>query len=146
MIKSFSIQKSSNKPPNVFVVPALKSPTDLVVDLNYFPFSHPNPNPNPTHLPKHEFTSPNNQFYQHIWYVEYYSVHAYMVWSQKFRLTPDSKKSESEHLYRPLKPMERTSDLIKMLNVTKLTMTCMDKQSYQAKTKCRATVCPENGA
>jgi len=54
---------------------------DLVVDLNYFSFSYPNanPNPNPTHLPKHEFLSPNNQFYQRIWYVEYYSVHAYMV-------------------------------------------------------------------
>ena len=27
-------------------------------------------------------------FYQRIWYVEYYSVHEYMVPSQKFRLTP----------------------------------------------------------
>ena len=44
---------------------------------------------NPTHLPKHEFLSTKNQFYLRIWYVEYYSVHAYTVWSQKFRLTPD---------------------------------------------------------
>jgi len=50
-----------------------------------FFFSHRNPYPNPTHLPKHEFLSANTQFYQRIWYVEYYSVHAYMVWSQKFR-------------------------------------------------------------
>jgi len=48
---------------------------DLVVDLNYFSFFYPNP----THLPKHEFPSPNNQFDQRIWYVECYSVHAYMV-------------------------------------------------------------------
>jgi len=51
----------------------------LVVDLNYFSFSHPNPNPNPTHLPKHKFLNPNNQFYQRIRYVEDYSVDAYMV-------------------------------------------------------------------
>jgi len=68
---------------------------DLDVDLNHFPSSHLNPNANPTHLPKHEFLIPNNQFYQRIWYVEYYSVHAYMVWSQivasqKFHLTPES--------------------------------------------------------
>ena len=49
---------------------------DLVRELHYFSFSHPNPNHNPTYLPKHEVLSPNNQFYQHIWYVEYYSVHA----------------------------------------------------------------------
>jgi len=53
-----------------------------------FSFSHPNPKPNPTHLPKHESLSPNHQFSQHIWYEEYYFVHAYMAWSQKFRLTP----------------------------------------------------------
>jgi len=29
--------------------------------------------------PKHEFPSPNDQLYQRIWYVEYCSVHAYMV-------------------------------------------------------------------
>jgi len=52
---------------------------DLVVDLNYFTFSHSNPNPNPTHLYKYEFLRPKNQFHQRIWYVEYYSVHAYMV-------------------------------------------------------------------
>jgi len=45
--------------------------SDLIRDLNYFSFSHPNPNPNPTYLPKHEFLSPNNQFYQRIWYVEF---------------------------------------------------------------------------
>ena len=64
--------------------------SDLVIDLNYFSFSYPNPNPNPMHLPKHEFLTPNNQFYQRIWCVEYYFLHAYMVWSQKFRLTPVS--------------------------------------------------------
>ena len=61
----------------------------LALDLSYFSFYHPNPNPNPTYLPKYEFVSPNNQFFQRNWYVEYYSVHAYMAWSQKFRLTPD---------------------------------------------------------
>jgi len=60
---------------------------DLVVDLNYFSFSRPNPYP--TGLPKHKFPTPNDQFYRRILYVEYYSVHSYMVWSQKFRLTPD---------------------------------------------------------
>jgi len=30
--------------------------SDIVVDLDYFSF------PNPSHLPKHEFVSPNNQF------------------------------------------------------------------------------------
>jgi len=59
--------------------------SDLVRDLNYVLFSHPNPYPNSTYLPKHEFVSPNNQFYQRIWYVEHSSVNAYMVWSQKFR-------------------------------------------------------------
>jgi len=54
----------------------------LFVDLNYFSFSHPNPNP--THLLKHESPSPNNKFCQRIWYVECYSVHAYIEWSQKF--------------------------------------------------------------
>ena len=53
--------------------------SDLVLDINYFSFSHHNPCPNPIYLLKHEFLSPNNQFYQRIWYVEYYSVHAYMV-------------------------------------------------------------------
>jgi len=52
---------------------------DLVVDLNYLSFSHPKPNPNPTHSLEHEFLSPNNQFYQRIWFVEYYSVHAHMA-------------------------------------------------------------------
>jgi len=51
---------------------------DLVVDLNYFSFSHPNP----THLPKHEFPSPNNQFSQRIWFVEYHSVHTYATWCE----------------------------------------------------------------
>jgi len=66
---------------------------DLVFDLNYFSFSHPNPNPNPIHLPKSESLSPYHQFYQRIWYVEYYSICGillsynitlYTVWSQKF--------------------------------------------------------------
>ena len=43
----------------------------LVLDINCFSF----PNPNPTHLPKHQTISPNHQFAQRIWYVEYYSVH-----------------------------------------------------------------------
>ena len=60
---------------------------DLILDLNYFSFSNPNPNPKPTHLPKHQTLSPNHQFSQGIWFVEYYSVHAHMAWSQKFRLT-----------------------------------------------------------
>ena len=55
--------------------------SDLVLDLNYISFSYHNPYPNPTYLPKHESISPNNQFYQRIWYAEYYSVHVYMVWS-----------------------------------------------------------------
>ena len=38
MIKSFSIQKSSNKPPNVFVVPALKSPTKQI--FGHYSSSH----------------------------------------------------------------------------------------------------------
>jgi len=46
-----------------------------MIDHNHFSFSHPNP----THLSKHEFSRPNNQFYQRIWHVEYYSVHGYMV-------------------------------------------------------------------
>ena len=37
------------------------------------------------YLPKHEFLSPNNQFYQRIWHAEHYSVRAYMAWSHKFR-------------------------------------------------------------
>jgi len=52
---------------------------DLDLDLNYFSFSHPNPYPNLTYLPKHVFLSPNKPFYQRNWYVEYYSVHAYMM-------------------------------------------------------------------
>jgi len=52
---------------------------DLVVDLNYVSFSLPKSKPNPTHLPKHEFLNPNNQFYQRIRYVEHYSVHAHKV-------------------------------------------------------------------
>jgi len=39
----------------------------------------PNPYPNPAYVPKHEFLSPYNQFYQRLWYVEYYSVHACLV-------------------------------------------------------------------
>ena len=46
----------------------------LVLDLNYFSFSHPNPNHNLTHLTEHESLNPNHQFAQRIWYVEYYSV------------------------------------------------------------------------
>jgi len=42
-------------------------------------FSHPNPNPNLTLLLKHEFLSPQNQFFQRIWSAEYYPVHACMV-------------------------------------------------------------------
>jgi len=56
-----------------------------VPDLNCFSFSQPNPKPNRTYLPKHDILSPNDQFYQDIWCVEHYSVHAYIVWSQKFR-------------------------------------------------------------
>jgi len=42
------------------------------------------------HLLKHESLRSNNRFCQRIWYVECYSVHAYMEWSHKFRLTPES--------------------------------------------------------
>ena len=69
---------------------------DLVLDLNYLSIS----NPNPTHLSKHQTLTPNDQFSQRIWNVEYYSVHAYMVWSHKFRKSeisldtgPSSNKS-----------------------------------------------------
>jgi len=58
---------------------------NLGVDLSHFSFSNPNPNFNPTRLPKTEFLSPNNQFYQLIFYVEYQSVYEDMAWSQKFR-------------------------------------------------------------
>jgi len=53
-------------------------------------FSNSNPNPNPTHLPKHQTLSTNHQFSQRIWYVEYFSVHAHMAWSQKFRKSESS--------------------------------------------------------
>jgi len=69
--------------------------SDLVLDLNYFSFCHHNPCRNPTYLSKHKFLNPNNQFYRRIWYVEYNSVHAYIVWSQKFRLTPGPKNTHN---------------------------------------------------
>jgi len=72
--------------------------SDLVLDLNNFSFSHPNPHPNTTYLPKHEFPSPNNQVCQRILYAEYYSVLAYMVWSQKCRLTPGGKLNWKGHI------------------------------------------------
>jgi len=53
--------------------------SDLLLDLNSFSFSHPNPKTNPTYLRKQEFPSPNKQFYPGFWYVENYSVHAYML-------------------------------------------------------------------
>jgi len=46
MIKSFSIQKSSNKPPNVFVDPALKSPTKQI-------FGHCSSSHNCLNLPRY---------------------------------------------------------------------------------------------
>ena len=49
----------------------------LFLNLDFFSFS--NPIPNPTHLPKHQTLSPNHQFSQRIWYVEYYSAHAHMA-------------------------------------------------------------------
>ena len=55
--------------------------------LLLFLFFSPKPNSSPTHLPKHESLRSNNKFCQRIWYVECYSVHACMKWSQKFRLT-----------------------------------------------------------
>jgi len=73
--------------------------SDLAVDLNYF-FSHPNPNLNPTHLTKHESLNPNHQFSQRVWYVEYYSVHAYMAWSQKFRKSEISLDTGNHQLSR----------------------------------------------
>jgi len=95
--------------------------SDLVVDLNYFTFSQSNPNPNPTHLPKHEFLRPKNQFCQRIWYVEYYSVHAFMVWRQKFRLTPDPNSKVSEQ--------ERSRSLNKWLRPT---LSCEHFYSHNA--------------
>jgi len=62
---------------------------DWVLHLNHFPFSNLNINPNPTHIPKQQTLSPNHQFCQFVWYVEYYSVHAHMAWGQKFRLTAE---------------------------------------------------------
>ena len=58
-------------------------------------FAHfcPNISPYPTHLPKHQALKPNHQFSQRIWYVEYCSAHAHMVWSQKFRLTPEKMQN-----------------------------------------------------
>jgi len=50
---------------------------DLALDLDFISFSKPNPNP--THLPKP---------------VEYDTVNAHTVWSQKFRLTPELKKEK----------------------------------------------------
>jgi len=57
---------------------------DLVLDIF---FSYPKPNRNQTHLPKHQTLSTDHQFSKRIWYVEYYSVHAHMAWSQEFRFT-----------------------------------------------------------
>ena len=59
-----------------------------IFSLKFFSFSHPNP----THLPKHESLSPNHQFSQRFWYVEFYSVHAHLAWSQKLRLAPGPTK------------------------------------------------------
>jgi len=50
-----------------------------VIHHNYFSFSQPSPNPNRTHLPKQDFPSPNDQFYQRIWNGEHYSGHGNMV-------------------------------------------------------------------
>jgi len=41
--------------------------------------------------------SPNHQFSQRIWYVEYYSVHAHMAWSQKFCKSKIWNEEESTH-------------------------------------------------
>jgi len=56
-----------------------------------------------THLPKHQILNPNRQFSQLSWYVEYYSVHAHMAWSQKFRkseisLVTGTGKNDFSHL------------------------------------------------
>jgi len=68
----------------------------LLTSIIFFSYPNPNPNPNPTHLPKHEFLSSDNQFYQRIWLFGMYIVALCMrTWcevrnfaSQKFRLTP----------------------------------------------------------
>jgi len=54
-----------------------------------------------------QIASPNNQFYQRIWYVEYYSVDVYMVWNQKFRkseisLDTGPEKSEKSWTWKIL--------------------------------------------
>jgi len=65
---------------------------DLVLDLNNFLFL--TLTKKTTHLLKHESLSPNHQFCQGIWYVEYYSVHDHMAWSQKFRKSEMSLDTE----------------------------------------------------
>jgi len=67
---------------------------DLVLELNCFSFSNSNLNPNPTHVPKQQTPSPNHQFSQRFWYVEYYSAHAYMAWIQKFHQSKISLDTE----------------------------------------------------
>ena len=69
---------------------------DLVLDFNYFYFA----NPNSTHLPKQQTVSPNHQFSQRIWYVEYYYVRAHMTWCQKFRLNRELVEQNSDALRR----------------------------------------------
>jgi len=41
----------------------------------------------------------NNQFHQRIWYVEYDSVHAYLVWNQKFRKSEISLDTGSTPIF-----------------------------------------------
>ena len=69
--------------------------SNLVLDLNYFPFSNPNPNPNPnpTYLPEHQILSLNLQFSPRIWYAGYYSAHAQMAWSQENSLDTGAQDS-----------------------------------------------------
>ena len=55
-------------------------------------------------LPEHETVSPNHQFSQRIWYVEYHSRHSHMAWSQKFRLTRTLSRSTVILLSNPGSP------------------------------------------
>ena len=53
---------------------------DLVLDLTLFLFLTLTQT-----LTQQNYLNPNNQFYQRVSHVEYYSVHAHMVWNQKLR-------------------------------------------------------------
>ena len=67
--------------------------------------------------------SRNDQFYLRIWYAEYYSVHACLVWSQKFRLTPVPPLEHHRWSARP-RTWAKRRKTTKMIKVTKTKKTC----------------------